>query len=120
MYKGPILLQPLYMMGGGVFSVRPSKKKLLVSSPRLHPFALPHGFSFLCCIFKPFEEFPLGILVYYGHFAPFGIVRLPFGNFVNSRLLFGTSRPLFAPYCYFGAILHKKLFVYFNIFTFYE
>ena len=25
--------------------------------------------------------------------------------FVNSRLLFGTSRTLFAPYCYFGAIL---------------
>jgi hypothetical protein len=78
----PILLQPLYMMGGGVFSVRPSKKKLLVSSPRLHAFSLPHGFFFfLCCIFKPFKEFPLGVLVYYGHFSPFGIVRLLFGNF---------------------------------------
>jgi hypothetical protein len=44
------------------------------------------------------------------------IVWLPFGNFRQPSL----AVRYFAPYCYLGAILHKKLFVYFNIFTFYE
>ena len=79
-----------------VWTFRPSKqtKNSSFSSPPAsffparilfpcpHPFSLPHGFFFfLCCIFEPFKEFPLRVLVYFGHFAPFGIVRFPFGNF---------------------------------------
>jgi hypothetical protein len=44
------------MMGGGVFSVRPSKKKLLVSSPRLHAFSLPHGFFFFYVVYSSLSK----------------------------------------------------------------
>ena len=90
--KGVGGLTSNFLCGGGmdVFWNDP----IFVNRP--HPFSLPHGFFFNVFIFGPFKEFPL---IYFGHFAPFGIVRLPFGTFCQLSLAVRYFALLFAPCC---------------------
>jgi hypothetical protein len=80
------------------------KKNSSLSSPPASFFPAAWIFLFFYVLyFEPFKEFPLSIIRPFCSFRHSLVAVRKFSS--TLAWLFCTSRLLFAPYCYFGAIL---------------